>query len=237
MNREIKLDRRLKSIVELLGKEDIVVDIGCDHGYVGNFLVENNLSKKVYATDISKDSLDKNREFSYSRGNEDKVISLLGDGLEPVKNLDFDGVIIAGMGGELIINIIDSYKELLKDKVLILQPMTGRVSLRKYLTENGFFIEKESIAKENNKYYEIMRVVFKDGYETNCSYYFGKNLVEDCDSLLLEYVEHLLRKTKSHLNGAKKSTTNKGKRQSEKLKKEIKIFQEVLDDCNRKKHN
>lgn len=229
---EIKLDDRLMAIVELLGSVDIVVDVGCDHGYVANYLVENNLSKKVYATDISKDSLDKNREFSKKRGNEGEVISVLGDGLKPL-NEDFDGVVIAGMGGELIKEILEESKDKVKDKILILQPMTGRVELRKYLSENGFFIERESIVKDKNKFYEIIRAVPGEGYKSTSEFYFGNNLVADCNPVLIEYVEKYLEKTEIYLERAKNSKTKKGKAQQEDLKIEIKIFKGVLDECKR----
>lgn len=229
---EIKLDDRLMAIVKLLGPLDIVVDVGCDHGYVANYLIENNLSKKVYATDISNDSLDKNREFSKKRGNEKKIISVLGDGLKPIEE-EFDGVVIAGMGGELIKNILEESKEKIEDKILILQPMTGRVELRKYLSENGFMIEKEAIVKDKDKFYEIIKAVPGNGYKSTSEFYFGNNLVEDCDPILIDYVENYLEKTERYLEKAKSSKTKKGKGQQEDLKREIKIFKGVLDECKR----
>ena len=60
--KDIKLDNRLSAVVELLGTSKVVVDVGCDHGYVPNYLIENKKSKLIYATDISKESLRKTIE-------------------------------------------------------------------------------------------------------------------------------------------------------------------------------
>ncbi|NLD17430.1 MAG: SAM-dependent methyltransferase [Tissierellia bacterium] len=231
MKKSIKLDNRLKEIVKILGKNEIVVDVGCDHGYVANYLIEEDLAKLVYATDISKPSLEKNIEFSKLRGNENKVISILGNGLFPVKDKNFDAVIMAGMGGELIMKIIDDAFDFIQKKTLILQPMTARVELRKYLGEKGFKIEKESIIRDGNKFYEIIRAVPGEKIESTSFYYFGNNLVEECNETLIEYVEFLLEKNRVYLEQANKSNTEKSMLQRQKLTKEIEIFKEVLNEC------
>lgn len=231
MTNRINLDYRLKAIVELLGKHKIVVDVGCDHGYVANYLVEENLADLVYATDISQPSLEKNREFTKYRGNENKVISLLGDGLIPVMDKEFDAVIMAGMGGELIIRIIVDSMDLVKDKVLILQPMTARPELRKFLGKNNFCIEKENIVKDGKKFYEIIRAIPGPEIKSTSFYYFGNNLVQECDETLIEYVQFLLKKNKKYLKQTMKSKTEKAKLQKEKLQREIEIFEEVLNEC------
>lgn len=231
MKKSIKLDNRLKEIVIILGKNEIVVDVGCDHGYVANYLIEEDLAKLVYATDISKPSLEKNIEFSKLRGNENKVISILGNGLFPVKDKNFDAVIMAGMGGELIMKIIDDAFDFIQKKTLILQPMTARVELRKYLGEKGFKIEKESIIRDGNKFYEIIRAVPGEKIESTSFYYFGNNLVEECNETLIEYVEFLLEKNRVYLEQANKSNTEKSMLQRQKLTKEIEIFKEVLNEC------
>ena len=231
MKKSIKLDNRLKEIVKILGKNEIVVEVGCDHGYVANYLIEEDLAKLVYATDISKPSLEKNIEFSKLRGNENKVISILGNGLFPVKDKNFDAVIMAGMGGELIMKIIDDAFDFIQKKTLILQPMTARVELRKYLGEKGFKIEKESIIRDGNKFYEIIRAVPGEKIESTSFYYFGNNLVEECNETLIEYVEFLLEKNRVYLEQANKSNTEKSMLQRQKLTKEIEIFKEVLNEC------
>ncbi len=237
MSNTIKIDDRLLEIVKILGKNEIVVDVGCDHGYVANYLVEEKLANLVYATDISEPSLQKNQEFTKLRGNENKVISVLGDGLIPLEDKKFDAVIMAGMGGELIMKIIKDSYQILKDKILVLQPMTARVELREFLGQSGFQIEKEGISRDGNKFYEIIRAIPGPKADSKTSYYFGNNLVEECNDVLIEYIEFLIEKNQKYLKEAKKSETEKALNQQKKLLEEIEIFEGVLNDCKSQRHN
>lgn len=228
--KKLILDQRLSAIVDLVGKADTVVDVGCDHGYVANYLVEENLAKKVYATDISEPSLRKNERFAYNRGNDQRVISILGDGLVPLRDKDFDLVIIAGMGGDLIIKILQESFDLVKDKTLILQPMTQRDQVRKYLVANGFKITKEAIVRDKNKFYEIMKFIPGKDLGSSCDYYFAKNLLEEKDPVLKEYLEHLLEKTENYIKKASQSQSTKAIKRRENLERQAKLYKELLDD-------
>ena len=228
--KKLILDERLAAIVDLVGKADTVVDVGCDHGYVANYLVEENLAEKVYATDISEPSLRKNERFAYSRGNDQKVISLLGDGLVPLRDKDFDLVIIAGMGGDLIIKILKESFDLVKAKTLILQPMTQKDSVRKFLVANGFKIEREAIVRDKNKFYEIMKFVPGQDQGSSCDYLFGQNLLEEKNPVLREYLDLLLEKTENYISKASQSQSPKAIKRRENLERQAKLYKELLDD-------
>lgn len=228
----IKLDGRLKAIVELISDEKTIVDVGCDHGLIPNYLIENNLAKKIYASDISKDSLQKNIELTQKFNNQDKIISVLGDGLKPFYDTDFDAVIIAGMGGELISKIIKDSFETIKNRTLILQPMTAVVELREYLAENGFKIIEEKIVKVSKKYYEIFKV--KRGFDENSKKYnclYGYNLIEEKNPLLIEFIEKNISELKTQLKSAEKGNSEEAKKRCEILKEDIKIREEILNEC------
>ncbi|WP_406242265.1 tRNA (adenine(22)-N(1))-methyltransferase [Tissierella carlieri] len=153
----MKLSERLLTLANLVPKNSIVADIGTDHGYIPAYLIENKISKKVIGTDISKGSLDKIIEYVKELGFEDKIDSRLGDGLEVIKPYEVDTVIIAGMGGLLIRDILEKHKEISNSIIdFILQPMVAAKELRQYLIENNFEIIKEELVKEENKYYEII---------------------------------------------------------------------------------
>ena len=111
----------------------------------------------MIGTDISKGSLDKIIEYVKELGFEDKIDSRLGDGLEVIKPYEVDTVIISGMGGLLIRDILEKHKEISNSIIdFILQPMVAAKELRQYLIENNFEIIKEELVKEENKYYEII---------------------------------------------------------------------------------
>src|SRR5699024_2997163 len=134
--KNMRLSNRLKTIGKLVPQNSIVADIGTDHGYIPAYLIKNKISKKVIGTDISKESLDKIIQYVKNLNYENYIDSRLGNGLEVIKPYEVDTVIIAGMGGVLISDILDKDKEV-TDSIsnFILQPMIGAEELRKYLIE------------------------------------------------------------------------------------------------------
>lgn len=101
----IRLDQRLTAIANLVdyGK---VADVGCDHGKLGYYLVSTDRASEVIATDISAPSLAKAEELAKENGVQDVMTTRLGNGLEPVADREVDTVIIAGLGGDVISDII-----------------------------------------------------------------------------------------------------------------------------------
>lgn len=101
----IRLDQRLTAIANLVdyGK---VADVGCDHGKLGYYLVSTDRASEVIATDISAPSLAKAEELAKENGVQDVMTARLGNGLEPVADREVDTVIIAGLGGDVISDII-----------------------------------------------------------------------------------------------------------------------------------
>ena len=198
-NRELKLSNRMQKIVSLIGKTDVVADIGTDHGYIPNYLIENGIAKLVYATDISADSLGKNIEFSKLRGNSDSIISRVGDGLKPIENEKINTVIIAGMGGILISQIIENSIEFARGiEYFILQPMTASYELRYYLYQNDFNILREEIVEDNDKIYEIMYV--KNGEKDLKSPVFlryGENLIKEKNDVLIKLLTRNIESNKN----------------------------------------
>ncbi len=175
--------KRLNAISDFIYPYRRIADIGCDHGYLIKIAFENNLIDYAYAIDnkIGPLNSSKNNLKDYQN-----VSYFLSDGLEKVDE-SIDCVIIAGMGGMLIISILEKNKDKLKNiKRLILQANRDEYLLRKYLVENGFYIQNEKIIKEDNKYYEID--CFEKGYEEYDfnDLYFGKILMKNKDDVFIE---------------------------------------------------
>ena len=152
-------NKRFETIIELLGKNGTVADIGCDHGKMSAYIASNGLAKHVYATDISLSSLNKARALYKTLEN---VEFVLGDGFSCLPQKP-DAAIVAGMGGETIAKMLtnDNAKT-----TLVLQPMKDSDILYKALYENDYKIEKVKIAREDRRYYEIIRASFQ-GCKTN----------------------------------------------------------------------
>ena len=134
-----------------------VADIGCDHAYVSCKLVKCGISKRVYASDIRKGPLEAAKANIKKYGFSEFITARLANGLDGIESFSPDDIIIAGMGGELISNIIDQSSYTRNANVnLILQPMTCVYELRQYLSENGFEIKNEVLCRDSGKIYEIL---------------------------------------------------------------------------------
>ena len=103
----IRIDERLTAIANLI-QGGAVADIGCDHGKLGYYLVSTDRADKVIATDISAPSLRKASELAFDNGVTEIMETRLGDGLSPIKSEEVDTVVIAGLGGDVIAEILKS---------------------------------------------------------------------------------------------------------------------------------
>lgn len=153
----MKLSARLKKIVEFADKCGVVADIGTDHALVPVYLIENRLYQKAYACDIRPLPLKRAEKYILSRNLSDKISTILSNGLQNVPD-DTDTVIIAGMGGEMIIDILLS-DQAHKSSTFVLQAMTAVDSLREFLYKNGYRIIDEDIVAEQNgkKLYSVIK--------------------------------------------------------------------------------
>ena len=151
------LKGRLLAIAKEVPPSKCIADIGTDHGLVPVWLIENGIVQKAIITDISSKSLAKAEGLIKQRGLESKIEARTGDGLKPIKPGEVDTVIMAGMGGMLIRNILtDAPCVAEKVKRFVLQPMTAQSALRKWLVENGYAIVDETLVREDSRFYEII---------------------------------------------------------------------------------
>ncbi len=200
------ISQRLKAIASLISKDDIVLDVGCDHGYLDIYLKENDLCQEVYASDISEGALNSAKD-NFKKHNL-KIKTYLSDGFDNV-DVNYNTAVISGMGSETIKHILASEKT--PDK-LVLSSHKDLYSLRKYLNENNWILEKEVIVYENKHYYSIMlykkgnqvlsKIELLYGISNNKDYYqylYNKNsqlikIVPFIKKINLLYNNHLLKK-------------------------------------------
>lgn len=152
------LDKRLELCAEFVSGKGTVCDVGTDHAYLAVELIKSGKCSKVIASDINEGPLESARKNVEKYGVSDKVELVLSDGLE---NIDLHGVtdiVIAGMGGETIIKIMDFYKHNSYNIRYILQPMTKPEILRKWLYSNNFAITSEKAVEDGDKIYTVMCV-------------------------------------------------------------------------------
>lgn len=154
MTGTLVLTPRLKAIVDNVIPCNSAVDVGCDHAQVGIYLAQVGKVKNVTVSDINEGPIERARVAVREAGFQDKITCVKTDGLDEIAPCDT--VIIAGMGGELIRDILARAEWTKNSCRLILQPMSMGDVLRKYLFENGYKILKESIAIENERVYAII---------------------------------------------------------------------------------
>ncbi len=207
----LNISKRLKIIAGLVPVGSAVADIGADHGYLSVYLVNNNISVKVYACDINLLPLENaKRTASEYLKYTDRMELRLCDGLSGIKKGETDAAVIAGMGAQVICGIIDRC-EFVKDKnyTLILQPMTSPEILRKYLTENGFCIQTEIAICENRKLYSIIKAKFDGEKRTvpESFYYIGRlDMREDVSAQYIKKQYMRFKKCAQSLENNEKET-------------------------------
>lgn len=160
----VKLSKRLSAVASYVRDGALIADIGTDHAYIPIFLMQEGRTSGAIASDINEGPILRARKNIISYGLQDKIITRVANGLDGIEQYGPNDILICGMGGELIAEIIDKCDYLKNNEInLILQPMTSIAELRSYL-KNGFSVFDEEIVFEDGKYYQII-----------CAKYDGKN--------------------------------------------------------------
>ena len=187
----MKLSKRLQTIADFVKKDAVVADIGTDHAHIPIYLIKNNIISKAYACDINKGPLEKAKENINYYGV--KNIELrLSNGLEKLKTDEADTVIIAGMGGELITDILEKGRRFFESKrKFILSPHTKIDEVRKFLLSNGFEITKEDMCIDEGKFYTVMEAKYTENKEmySEAELLYGKYLIENKHPVLLRFLK------------------------------------------------
>ena len=184
-----------------------LADVGTDHAFLPVKLAAEGKILSAVASDVRTGPL-KNAESNIRLyGVEDKVRAVLSDGLDDISPELADDIVIAGMGGELIANIIKRTQWLYDgSKRLILQPMTRMESLRLFLYQNGFCIEQEKACVSGRKHYSVMLCRY-DGVIRECGkkeQYIG-SLGDDNSEEAAGYINMIKTKLKRKADGLEKS--------------------------------
>ena len=193
-----RLGKRLLKIAEFIPAGSCVADIGTDHAVLPIHLIRSGLANVAIATDINKKPLGKAAENIDAAALSDYITLRLGDGLSCIEPNEVDTIIIAGMGGELIADILDACPWLRSGSYrLVLQPMTRSERLRKYLRLNRFTPIKEVAGTDAGRHFSIV-VASTDDYPEEyppCFDYSGLLLNEKSEENLayLSYTADLLR--------------------------------------------
>lgn len=190
----MELSKRLYAVAGLVTEGASVADIGTDHGYIPIYLVQKGIASKAIAMDVNGGPLERARMHIVGYGLKGKIETRLSDGLEALKPGEVDTMIAAGMGGGLIIRILEEGREVVKSlKACILQPQSEVWKVRKYVLDHHMDIIDEDMVEEDGKYYPMMRVIHGDSPRyAECEYIFGKRLLEKRNPVLEKFLHREL---------------------------------------------
>ena len=151
------LSKRLQTILEQM-KGPVSADIGCDHGLLACAAIQQGKAKRIYACDLRKGPLARAKEAVERFGLNDKeeqVVLLLQDGI-PATEEKLDEVVIAGMGGETIVRILEKAPESARQARLLLSPHSRPEELRAWLNEHSIPVSREIIIHEDRRHYPLL---------------------------------------------------------------------------------
>ena len=220
--------KRLLAIVNLIEKNKKVIDIGTDHGLVPLYLAKNDISKEILATDISENSLSKLVD-SLDEETSKYIKTMVTDGFDGIKKDDNQVAIIAGMGANTIMEIIEKNLDFAQNlDYMILASNIGNEKLRAFLLENSFEIMEDFLVNENKKYYDIIKASFgkKEAYDLS-EIYFGRDNIEKRSPLLKEKLDQDYKKNKIFLKEIKENS--KDKKAEERIEERLEAIREVYD--------
>lgn len=157
----VQLTKRLLRIADMVPRGTFLADIGTDHAFLPIYLLKNSIIERAVAADIVDGPLEIARRNIKAHNLEDKLKVVKSDGLVKVEAFTPQTVVIAGMGGETIYEIL-RVSEFAKasSPLFILQPMTHIEVLRDYLLKNGFSILDEQVIREEHRFYVIISAKF-----------------------------------------------------------------------------
>ncbi|HIQ96215.1 MAG TPA: SAM-dependent methyltransferase [Candidatus Limivivens merdigallinarum] len=227
----MQLSKRMKAVADLAGMGDCLADVGTDHGYIPIYLLEERRFQRGIAMDVHEGPLLRARENIQSHGLSDRISCRLGDGLERLGKGEADTVVIAGMGGSLIIRILTEGEKVLKEvSRLVLQPQSEIAKVRDFLQEQGYQIEKEHMVLDEGKYYQAMRIGhgrMEKLLPEEAKY--GSFLLKENDSCLKEYLNREEQKFREILESLQDGGNEKTKKRMEELNMELLLIERAKE--------
>jgi len=205
---KIKLSKRLQINADMVPHGARVADIGCDHGYLGIYLLQNELAEFVVASDLNKMPLESAKENAAQYGVADKIAFVCANGLDGIDPEAVDAIVIGGIGGDLMRGILERAPWVRNPKyTLILQPQSGAKDFRQWLFTEGFSVLQEEPSVEENHIYFTMQLRYTGErfFATPGQLYVTPQMLQSKSEDLPLYMDHVLRSLRRSIEGLEKS--------------------------------
>lgn len=224
----MELSIRLSALADFVPQGSKVIDVGTDHAYIPIYLMTTQKATACLATDINKGPLEKAASNIAHYGITGIRLKQT-DGLLGLEEEDADVVMISGMGGFLIVDILSKASLLIEHiEQLILQPQQDIEVVRKYLHQIGFRIQDETFVEDEEKYYTVISAVKgKEVYGSEQEYLYGKKLIEKKDPTFKKWVLYKLAKQTTIYQALLEKDSQSVNKRKQELEKEIEMLKEV----------
>ena len=205
------LDTRLRAAADMVPHGARLADIGSDHAYLPIALCLENKIEYALASDINEGPVRAAIANIHKNGLTDRIKAIRADGLDKTREFDADCITILGMGGELIVSILDKAEWVKSGNItLVLQPMTHPEILAKYLAGQGFEVIDETIVMDGGRDDRIYRIISAkfDGKVrelTEGEALIGRKNVERGDEITAAYIRKNIRILETRIEGRNKA--------------------------------
>ena len=230
---QIHLSKRLYAVASFVSRGVHLVDVGCDHCYIPIWLMQQEMVPHVLALDVREEPLARAKENISSYGFSPSQIEIrLSDGLKAYQKGEADSLLMSGIGGLLVCEILSYAQEMsyLDDfKELILSPHTDQGEVRRKLHELHFRIDCETMALDAGKYYTVIHAVHgEEQYDREEEYLYGKYLIEHPTQTFHAFIEKQLETKKELYQKILRTDTPRARRYAPQLEKELKGLRWIL---------
>lgn len=224
----LKLTNRLQLVADCVNSCDCMADIGTDHAYLPVWCLQNGKAKSALAADINPKPLSNAKKTVEEYELNDKITLRLSDGLKNISPDEAQEIVVAGMGGNQIADMIIGTPWLRdENKHLILQPMTHFEDVRRALCENGFVIESEQTTAEGERLYLVVSARFAD---KKCVYpdwyYYAGELPHGSGETDILFLKKVIFRLQKRADAIKESNIE----ESNKL---FTIIEEIENECRK----
>lgn len=228
----IILSPRLAAAAAYVRPGQPLADIGTDHAYLPAHLVEAGAVPRAIAADVLPGPLEAARTTVQEAGLTQNIELRLGNGLKVLRPGEVATVTICGMGGPLIADILEA-GPLAGVERLVLQPMGGEETLRRWLMEHGWYIIDETLVEDGGRIYVVMAAEPGHMDLTWAEAFLGPHLLKKRGPLLTRYAAIFLEQARRAYEGAGRSDRPEAQARRRELQIRINLLEEVIRDAER----
>ena len=218
---KIPMSDRLLTVAGFIHKGDRVADIGCDHGYLGIYLLTKGIAAHMIESDVAVGPLDFARRNAHKFHTENATTFCLSDGARDIPR-DFDVLVCAGMGADTIMSILGASPWLKEGYRLVLQCQSKRPELRRWLNAEGWRITRETLARDGKFIYTVMEVIHEPGQVLSpADCHISRQLLEDRSPLLPDFYDRVRTGVRMTVEGMRRSGSD-----------QLPVYEEILRDLD-----